>query len=358
MGVHDFFKIKIHNKKSEFENLVIGEVGEKVKLEKYKNKRLCNDASLQIYQSILSLEHMKVLTDAQGNTTAHINIIFSKILQQAKAGIIQIWIFDSPNLNEMKKKELQKRQERREKADQKVVNNEQEKNQQEKIKYKLNKQHVEDIQFLLKNLGVMYIVAPNGVEAEQYGAFLTKGSETERFCDYMISSDSDVLMFGGNLLRMTAQKTKTGKTKTTIYQEYNLNDVLLELGLTYNELLQVAVLMGTDWNEKAPGIGAATVLKRFKDVYINSAMQNSIDYFKSDISDKVGEANIVNGEYNKENIINFLVEKNFNKDRVEEMLNKYKLYIGKKPKEPKTKTKESKTKESKTKEPKESKSKK
>src|ERR1700678_966745 len=152
MGIHGFFQIKILNKESTFKNHLISQIGETVSLKKFKGKRLCNDASLMIYQSILALEKVQKLTDADGNMTGHIKIIFDKIIQQKQAGIIQIWIFDSPIANSIKKLETIKRNSRKEKGE-----------------YKLNEQHVHDIQFLLNKLGIMYIVAPSGIEAEQYG---------------------------------------------------------------------------------------------------------------------------------------------------------------------------------------------
>lgn len=318
MGIKQFFKIKVINKNSDFNGKVISQIGETVKAsklkEKFNGKKICNDASLIIYQSILALKNINSLTDNEGNTTVHINIIFNKIIQQAQAGIIQIWIFDSAIPNPMKSKELAKRKEKREKAA---------KDGKEKIEYKLNKQHVEDIQFLLNNLGIMYIVAPPGIEAEQYGACLTKGPINDRFCKYMISSDSDVLFFGGNLLRISSEKSSTGKTKSTIYQTFDLDELLNEIDLTYDDFLKMGVAMGSDWNEKAPNVGPATIMKKIKDVYITPSMENAINYYKSDFTNKLGEAEINQGIYNREKILEFLSKKKFNIEKIEKRLNDY-----------------------------------
>src|SRR5271169_5258335 len=116
MGIKQFFQIKIHNKDSDFNGFTISKIGEKVKLTEFKGSRIANDASLMIYQSILATESIKSLTDSEGKTTVHINTIFNKIIQQAESGIFQVWIFDSPIPNPMKKKETEKRHERREKG--------------------------------------------------------------------------------------------------------------------------------------------------------------------------------------------------------------------------------------------------
>lgn len=319
MGILQFFKIKIINKDSQFDGKVISQIGEVVPLKKFKGVRLCNDASLMIYQSILALESVQSLTDSEGNTTVHINTILNKIIQQAQAGIKQLWIFDSPIPNPMKEKEMHRRQERKAK----VAKSDASKEVKEKVEYRLNKQHVEDIQFLLFNLGIMYITSPPGVEAEQYGAYLTKGPVDERFCQYMISGDSDVLFFGGNLLRITSEKSATGKSKKTVYQTFDLDEVLNETNLTYDEFLKMGVVMGSDWNEKSPSIGPATVMKKYKNAYITPAMETAIEYYKSDISGKIGEAEIIEGAYNHDKIMEFLVSKKFNQERVEKRLEDY-----------------------------------
>lgn len=315
MGVKNFFKIKFINKTDETEQ-IIDELGEEVNLKKFANEKICIDASLIIYQSILSAERINSLTDAEGDTTVHINTIFNKIIQLKQAGIIQIWIFDSPFPNDIKKKELEKRKEKRDNAT------------NEKIGYKLNKKHIDDIQFLLTNLGIMYIVSPPGIEAEQYGSYLTKGEINERFCKYMITGDSDVLFFGGNLLRIVSTKTAKGKSKKTIYKAFELNDILNDMNLNMKEFLKMGVTMGTDFNEKVPGIGPATVVKKIKKdvVYMTPAMESAIKYYESDISEKISnsdETHIVDGKYDRTKITEFLVSKKFNKERVETRLNDF-----------------------------------
>ena len=312
MGVKNFFKIKFIKDETEY---TIDELGEEVNLKKFNNEKICIDASLILYQSILSAERINSLTDAEGETTVHINTIFNKIIQLKQAGIIQIWIFDSPIPNEIKKRELEKRKERRENAT------------DEKTKYKLNKKHIEEIQYLLTNLGIMYIISPPGVEAEQYGSYLTKGNINERFCKYMITGDSDVLFFGGNLLRIISTKTAKGKSKKTIYKAYELDDILNDIDITIDQFLKIGVIMGTDFNDKAPGIGPATVIKKVKKdiAHITPAMENAINYYKSDISEKISndDTQIVNGIYDRIKIIEFLVSKKFNKERVESRLDDF-----------------------------------
>jgi len=272
-----------------------------------------------IYNSILAVEHLNTLTDSEGRPTAHINTIFNKVIQLEEAGIEQIWIFDSPQPNEIKRVALEQRSKRREESARKNYKN------NDKVQFKLTGAVVEEIQFLLKQMGVMYMVAPPGVEAEQYGACLSKGSN--RFCQYMISGDSDVLCFGGNLLRISSRKSDTGKKKETIYKVYELDDVLHELNFNYDQFLQMCVLMGTDFAQGTEGIGPARVVEKVrKDEYpLSPRQEKAIEYYKSDITEKIGNAEIVEEPYNLEGLISFLKERSFSEERVRGRLKKYKV---------------------------------
>lgn len=325
MGVLDFFKIKILNKDSKFYEKLISSLGESVKLELFKNKKICIDASLIIYQSILAMQRIDGLVDKNGNTTVHINTIFNKIIQLKQAGITQIWIFDSPTQNKMKEKEIEKRKKRKENMKKKSD----EKGEESKI-YSLKSEHVEEIQLLLKYMGIMYMTAPSGIEAEQYGAKLTAGEENERYCDYMLSGDSDVLLFGGNLLKISSEKSATGKTKKTTYYTYDLQNILSELGLSYDDFVNMGVVLGTDFNEKAIGVGAAAVMKKFQNVKLTQDMKDAIDYFKSDITDIMNQADIVEGDYDRNKLLEFLLSKNFNKERIDKRLDEFENKIQKK----------------------------
>ena len=293
MGIHDFFKIKITNEKSKFHGKTIDDIGETVDIKSMKNKTVCIDASLTIYQSILSLN----LTDKSGKTTSHINTILNKILLYNKSGINQIWIFDSPVINPLKANEIKKRDETR--------------------KYKLNSEHVNDIKKLLDLMGIMYITAPEEVEAEKYGAWLTKHG----LYDYMLSGDSDVLLFGGNLLRIKLEFTKNGKTKKTIYKKYILQDILNDLEMKYEDFVKMGILMGTDYNSKQPGVGAARIMQKYKNYDLNEEMKKSYDYYVGDID--ASKTIIKQETYNKEKLIEYLTSMDFNKENLEKKLKNY-----------------------------------
>lgn len=309
MGVSNLFKIKVDNPKSDYDGKTIGELGEEVRLKDLKNERVCVDASGMIYSAILAMAHINSLTDSEGNTTAHITTIFNKIFQLKNAGVKQIWIFDSPKPNKMKQKELKKRDKRRERY-----------KHDEKVQFKMTGKHVQDIKTLLTHMGITYVEAPPGIEAEQYGAMLTAGSQDERFCQYMISGDSDVLAFGGNLLRITSKRSSTGKSKKTVYYKYDLSVILEETGLSYQQFLEMCVTMGTDFNEKTKRVGPKTVISKIKNqkIDLTDEQYEAIKYFKS--NPEMDNSDMKASNYNKTEVIKFLVSKAFNKTLLEKRL--------------------------------------
>jgi 5'-3' exonuclease len=328
MGINGFFKIRVtsqnksktgsKNKSKDVQ--IIAEKGKLVKLTDFKGENICIDASLIIYNSILAVHDLHTLTDSEGRPTAHINTIFNKVIQLEECGINQMWIFDSPEPNKLKSSALAKRAERRELAVKKEYKN------QEKIQYKLNGTDVTNIQNLLEKMGIMYIESPSGIEAEQYGAYLTKGPESDRFCKYMISGDSDVLCFGGNLLRITSRVSETGKSKKTIYQAFDLEDLLRDIDMSYEKFLEI-VALGSDFNLKSDGVGPVTVLNKIRkgEIVLTPRQEMAIKYYKSDISSQIGSAKITQGEYDKEAVIELLKKHNFNEERIRKRLEKYKI---------------------------------
>jgi flap endonuclease-1 len=303
MGVKKFFEIVIKNVLSNFEGKKLSDLGEEVDLSDLSGERICIDASGMIYQAILAMYNPKALTDSSGKITAHINILFGKIMKMKESGIEQVWVFDSPKPNKLKEKELKERAAKREKA------------KDDKQAFKMTGEHVKDIQDLLTHLGILYIVAPPGVEAEQYGAILTQGDKP--FCKYMMSGDSDVLMFGGNLLRVSYKRT--GKKKT-VYTTYDLKTILYELGVKREDLVKMGIAMGSDFAPKTARIGPSSVHNKLKDgkLVMTTEQQAAYDYFMSDIEMK--SADLVKNKFNRQAVISMLVKRGFNEERITKRL--------------------------------------
>jgi flap endonuclease-1 len=308
MGVTDLMKVKIVNPQSEYDGQTIADMGILVDLKSLKGERVCFDVSNIIYASILAMKFVTSLTDAEGKPTSHILTIMNKILMAKKLGVRQVWIFDSPEGNPLKTAELAKRAAKRAKS------------KNDKVLFKMTGEQVLDIKTLLTHMGIMYIVAPQGIEAEQYGAMLTMGEPGERFCKYMISGDTDVLAFGGNVLRPPAKKSGEKAPKTGTYVSYENDNILQEMNMTREEFVTMCVALGTDFSEKTARVGPVTIHKKVQDGEINLTPEQQVvyDYFMNPV--ELQEAHLVENQYNKEALKAFLEIKGFNFERYEKRI--------------------------------------
>jgi len=307
MGITQLMKVKNKNAKSDREGQTIGEMGTKICFKDLEGERVGIDASFVIYESILAMKFVSSLTDADGKTTSHILTAFNKILKMKKMGIHQVWIFDSPTFNPLKANELEKRSKKREDS------------KNEKVQFQMSGEHVHDLQELLKHMGILYIVAPDGIEAEQYGAMLTMGDEAERYCRYMISGDTDVLMFGGNMLKPISKRSKTSTTEGD-FMAYELPMLLDELDLTREKFVKMGLALGSDFAEKTPALGPANVhtKARLNKIILTTEQEAAYNYFMQPV--EMSEAHLVENEYNRENLLVFLQSRGFKTERYEKRL--------------------------------------
>jgi flap endonuclease-1 len=123
----------------------------------------------------------------------------------------------------------------------------------------------EDSKRLLGFMGVPWIQAPS--EGEAQAAHLAKRGDA----DYCASQDYDSLLFGAP--RFVRNITISGRRKLPSKNMYidvvpelvELQQVLNECGITYEQLVDVGILIGTDFNpDGIKGLGPKTALKLVK----------------------------------------------------------------------------------------------
>lgn len=312
MGITNFTKCKIHNSKSPYDGQTVQDVFVKKTMKELSETRIGIDASYQIYNSILAMEHVTALSDKEGNTTIHINTIFNKVCKFKENDIEMIWLFDSPESHELKQKyALKSRAEKRDTATKAEISD----HDKGKRTFRMTSQHVNDIKELLFLMGVICIEAPKGLEAEQLGAFLTK--EPNPIIKYVLSGDMDVLVFGGNLLRIYKTSTATGLSKKETMDTLLYNDLIDATGLTHTQLATAAVALGCDFADKVDRIGPAKALDPSKlKMELNEDQKAAVSIFTEDITTKAKASTLIKGQYNKEKLIEFLIKRNFDKERI------------------------------------------
>ena len=329
MGITDLFKVVVHRKGEAENGKTIDELFKKsYTLTPYNGSTVVCDASNLIYRALKAYSSVNTLTDSEGNTTVHLNTIFSQLVLLSKHKINNFWMFDNPTPNSLKAAELEKRKKIKE-----ASNN-------EKVKITMNSTHVKDIQELLYHMGITYMVAPPGIESEQIAARMTiPNSEGVALASYVLSGDADVLAFGGNLLRI-GQVIEGGKSKK-FFQAIDVGELLNKIGIVDNlhdsvedefllanakaDFARICIYLGTDFNEKEPGIGPKTVMKKYAEgkVTMSEFQDEILSYFLLDFKDVVEKIEIKNSVYNREGVIAYLKKFGFNEDRVGKNLDTY-----------------------------------
>lgn len=279
------------------------------------------------------------LLDSHGRVTSHLQGLFYRTINLVELGIKPIYVFDGEVLP-LKKREIEERVKRKEKA-----KLEAEKALEEgryEVAYRksmqaasLTKEMVEQAKRLLTYMGVPFVQAP--YEGEAQAAKITIDGQAYACA----SQDYDALLFGAP--RLIRNLTISGKRKLPGKNQYveikpeliHLEEVLKQTGLTRRQLIEVAILIGTDYNpEGFPGIGPKTALQLIKKhssiykVFEAKGIQPTFDVeelINEFLNPRVSDSyNIKWGQIDPEAIRSFLCdEHDFSRERVDAALQRY-----------------------------------
>ncbi|MDE1764302.1 MAG: flap endonuclease-1 [Thaumarchaeota archaeon] len=246
-------------------------VRERTNLESFSSKIVAIDAYNAIYQflSIIRGPDGLPLTDFNGRITSHITGLLYRNINFLSLGIKPVYVFDgkSPSL---KSAEIERRKQIKKEATIKYENAISQGRYEDAKKYAqqtsiLKDDMVEDSKKLLDLFGIPYVQAPS--EGEATAAYMTITGHANASA----SQDFDSLLFGAK--KLVRNFTNSGKRKlpnrnTTIEVEpeiIDLNKTLEELGITREQLVDVGILIGTDFNPDGfERIGPKTALKAIK----------------------------------------------------------------------------------------------
>ncbi|XP_058058071.1 DNA excision repair protein ERCC-5 [Anopheles bellator] len=126
---------------------------------------------------------------------------------------------------------------------------EREKNKQNRLGISITDQMRNDCMELLQLFGVPYIVAP--MEAEAQCAFLNQIEQT----DGTITDDSDIWLFGGQRVY------KNFFNQQKLVLEFTIDGIEQTFQMDRKKLIQLALLVGSDYTTGIHGIGAVTALE-------------------------------------------------------------------------------------------------
>lgn len=242
---------------------------EEIELSDLNGKSIAIDAFNTLYQflSIIRQRDGTPLVDSRGEITSHLSGILYRTTNLIEAGIKPVFVFDgkppeikSATIEERKKVRIEA-MERWEEA--KAEGSE------EAFKYAQASSHlkenmIEGAKKLLEFMGLPVVQAPS--EGEAQAAFMVKNRDA-----YAAGSqDYDALLFGAPVvvrnLAVTGKKKLPGKG---IYMDVKPEIIELEpgldkLGISLDQLIDIAILAGTDYNEGIKRIGPKKALKLIK----------------------------------------------------------------------------------------------
>lgn len=323
-------------------------VREKTRLESFSNKVIAIDAYNAIYQflSIIRGPDGMQLSDSEGRITSHLSGLLYRNVNFLSLGIKPVYVFDGkpPSL---KTAEIERRKKIKKDATVKYERAIAEGNLEEARKFaqqttSMRDGMVEDSKTLLEYFGIPYIDAPS--EGEATAAHLTNTGQAYASA----SQDFDSILFGAK--RLVRNFTNSGRRKIPNRNTYiEIEPEIIEtqktldaLKLTREELVDVGILIGTDFNPDGfERVGPKTALKmikqysRLEDIPQIQEQLKEVEYeqireiFLAPNVAKVDE--IVFDNVNYDAITKYLVrERSFSEERVQSSLNRLRKAIEKK----------------------------
>ena len=237
-------------------------------LRELRGRIIAIDAYNALYQFLTAIRQPDgtPLMDSKGRVTSHLSGLFYRTINFVEAGVKPVYVFDGKP-PELKARELSERTAVREEARRKyeeavAAGDIEAARRYAQMASRLTTEMVEDAKKLLSAMGVPWVQAPS--EGEAQAAYMALRGDVWATA----SQDYDSLLFGAP--RLVRNMTISGRRKLprkNIYVEIKpevieLEKVLKLLGISREQLIDIAILLGTDYNpEGVKGVGPKTALK-------------------------------------------------------------------------------------------------
>jgi len=243
---------------------------EPITLDDLRGRVIAIDAFNTLYQFLSTIRQPDgtPLMDRAGRVTSHLSGLFYRNLNLLEHGIRPVYVFDgeSPLLKEPEKA--------RRSAIREAARHEWEQALREgriedarkaaRASSRLTTEMIDESKRLLEALGIPVIQAPS--EGEALAAQMTRSGISWASA----SQDNDSLLY--NCPRMIRNLSISGRRRVGRSRGYkiispeliDLAANLRHLGISLKQLIDIAILIGTDYNDKVPGIGPKTALKLVK----------------------------------------------------------------------------------------------
>lgn len=218
--------------------------GHEIEWQELRGKRIAIDAMNTLYQFLSTIRQPDgtPLMDTQGRITSHLSGVFYRTIRVCENGVKPCYVFDGKP-PELKGRELEDRKERKQIAEEKWREAKERGDLEEAKKYasmtsRFTPEMLEDSKNVISAMGIPMVQAPSEGEA-QCAHMCIKGDVYATG-----SQDYDSLLAGSPILI----KNMTMQEKFKL-ERIELGENLKSLGLTREQLVDVAILVGTDFNQ-------------------------------------------------------------------------------------------------------------
>ncbi len=240
-----------------------------IELSELRGKVIAIDAYNTLYQflSIIRQRDGTPLLDSKGRITSHLSGFLYRTTNLVEEGIKPVYVFDGEpprfkiaTLEERKRvrvEAMEKWEEAKAAGDETAFKHAQ-------ASSRVGENMIEDAKLLLGFMGIPVVQAPS--EGEAQAAFMVKNNDA-----YAAGSqDYDALVFGSSIvvrnLAVTGKRKLPGKgvyvdVKPEIIE---MEKGLVQIGISMEQLVDIAILIGTDYNDGIKGIGPKKALKLIK----------------------------------------------------------------------------------------------
>ncbi|HQD25527.1 MULTISPECIES: flap endonuclease-1 [Methanoculleus] len=223
------------------------------------------DAHNALYQflSIIRQPDGTPLMNDAGEITSHLSGILFRTVNFLEMGIKPVFVFDGKP-PEFKQETIEERRLARTKADEawKAALREgdmEEAYRQASASSRIDSHVITSSHELLDLLGIPWVQAPS--EGEAQAAYMVQEGKVT----YSVSQDYDSLLFGSPVLvrnlTVSGRRKIRGRTITVNPERIVLSALQKCLGVTREQLIEIGILVGTDFNPGIRGIGGKTALK-------------------------------------------------------------------------------------------------
>jgi flap endonuclease-1 len=248
---------------------------QKIELEELRDKVIAIDAMNSLYQflAIIRQRGGELLRDSKGRVTSHLSGLFYRTANFVEMGLRPVYVFDGepPRLKRLTVEERRRIRAEAEKewvAAREAGDLARARTVAQRA-VQLTDETIEEARALLDHMGIPWVQAPS--EGEAQAARLVQRGDAWAAA----SQDFDSLLFGAPILvRNLAITGKRKLPRKDVYIEVvpeviELQRLLTELKITREQLVDIGILVGTDYNAGIKGVGpkkALDLIKKHKSI--------------------------------------------------------------------------------------------